>query len=78
VGNLNLSGQAAEASDVLPKLLKLKQLLDQRKDAWSKIPRKKKKAIIQGEKDPVLTVAFTLGQYLQKNFPELVEEYNGV
>ena len=77
MANLTLNGQATKAADIGPKLAKLKQALDARKAIWTKLPIEKKKKWVASEKDPVMTLAFTIGQYLQKNFPELVEERNG-
>lgn len=71
--NLNLTGQAAEASTINPKLLRIKQLMDDRKELWDKLPIAKKKKWITSNKDPIMTAMYQVGQYIKTNFPELVE-----
>ncbi len=68
MATLNLTGQNAERTTIAPKLLRLKQLLDERKVIWSKIPVEKKKKWIKSEKDPVMNLAWDIYKYLDKNF----------
>ena len=65
---LNLTGQSIEYSDVAPKLLKLKNLLDQRKDIWNKLPLSKKKMWVTSNKDPIMSIAWDVYKYLRNNF----------
>jgi len=68
MATLELSGQSLERADIAPKLLKLKNLLDDRKDMWAKIPFEKRKAWMQSGKDPVMDIAWDVWNYLKNNF----------
>ena len=65
---LNLTGQALERDDIQPKLVKLKQLLDQRKAIWAKLPVAKRKAWVTGGNDPIMDIAWDVFNYLETNF----------
>lgn len=67
---LNLSGQETECIGLRPKVVKLKQLLDARKEVWDRIPTAKKKLWITSGKDPVMTLAWDVYRYLRDNFFE--------
>lgn len=77
MADLNLIDQETYKTQIQPKLLLLKQQLDLRSGIWAKVSREKKKAWIQSGKDPIMTIAFQMGQYFKDNFPELLEDYNG-
>ena len=77
MANLNLIDQETYKTQILPKMLQLKAQLDLRSEIWAKVSREKKKAWITSDKDPIMTLAFQMGQYFKDNFPELLEDYNG-
>ena len=68
MADLNLEGQSTEASTINPKLLAFKNLLDQRKTIWQRIPFAKRKAWILSDKDPIMSAAWDTYKYLSKNF----------
>jgi len=68
MATLNLTGQNLERADIAPKLLKLKNLMDQRLPIWQKIPREKKKKWVQSDKDPIMGIAWDVYKYLNNNF----------
>lgn len=68
MATLNLTNQEVDKQDISPKLLKLKNRLDQRKVIWDKLPIEKKKRWIQSEKDPIMDIAWDMYRYLRNNF----------
>jgi len=76
--NLNLTDQETEKAAIAPKLLKLKQLLDERKLIWDKLPDEKRKKWIQSGKDPVLDIAWDMYKYLHKNFFKGADRYGDI
>lgn len=73
---INLTGQAAAKTQIAPKLLQLKNLMDERKEIWAKLPVAKKKAWIQSDKDPIMGIAWDVYKYLRNNFfGEETDEY---
>lgn len=68
MATLNLTGQSVEYADIAPKLLKLKNLMDQRKEIWNKISTEKKKLWVTSDKDPIMSVAWDVYKYLRNNF----------
>lgn len=77
MANLTLINQEAYKENIQPKMLLLKQQLDLRAEIWAKLDRDKKKKWVTSDKDPLMTLAFQMGQYFKDNFPELLEDYNG-
>ena len=65
---LTLSNQKTAKSTIAPKLLTLKQELDKRMEVWQKIPPEKKRAWIKSDKDPIMSLAWDLYKYLDRNF----------
>ena len=68
MADLVLTGQAIERDDVQPKLIKLKNLMDQRKVIWQKIKPAKRKAWVLSGDDPIMDVAWDVYNYLESNF----------
>ncbi len=68
MADLVLTGQGIERADIAPKLLKMKNLLDQRKVIWQKIPPEKRKVWVTSEKDPIMDIAWDIWTYLRANF----------
>ena len=68
MANLNLTGQDVEYSTIAPKLLRLKQCLDERKVIWAKIPVEKRKLWVTSDKDPIMSIAWDIYKYLRNNF----------
>ena len=77
MADLVLVDQEAYRDNILPKMLLLKKQLDLRADIWAKVSDEKKKKWVTSGKDPLMTLAFQMGQYFKDNFPELLEDYNG-
>jgi len=77
MANLTIVDQEAYKETILPKMLLLKQQLDLRSEIWAKVSMEKKRKWITSDKDPIMTLAFQMGQYFKDNFPELLEDYNG-
>ena len=73
---LTLTGQAAEKADVAPKLVKLKNLMVQRKTMWDKIPHNKRCAWISNAatKDPIVEIAWDVYHWLKVNFFEDIDD----
>jgi len=68
MADLRLAGQSVERDDVQPKLIKLKNLMNQRKTIWQKLPFAKRKAWVTSEKDPIIDIAWDIYNYLDTNF----------
>ena len=68
MANLNLTGQDVEYSTIAPKLLRLKQCLDERKAIWQRITFAKRKAWVVSGKDPIMSLAWDIYKYLDNNF----------
>ena len=68
MANLDLTGQDVEYSTIAPKLLRLKQCLDERKVIWHRITIAKRKAWVVSGKDPIMSVAWDIYKYLDRNF----------
>ena len=68
MADLNLTGQNLERADIAPKLLKLKNCLDERKVIWQKIPVEKRKLWVTSEKDPIMDISWDIFKYLRNNF----------
>lgn len=65
---LELTGQSLERDDIAPKLLKLKNLMNQRKIIWDKLPIEKKKAWVASGQDPIMQLAWDVFNYIRGNF----------
>ena len=68
MATLNLSGQNLERADIAPKLLRLKNLMEQRKPLWQKASYDKRKKWVQSDKDPIMGIAWDVYKYLRDNF----------
>jgi len=75
--DINLTGQQTEYSTIAPKLLRIKQLMDQRKVIWDRLSDEKKKLWITSNKDPIMSAFAQMIQYACNNFIEIVEHYDG-
>lgn len=67
---LNLTGQEAYAQNIQPEILTLKSLMNDRKVVWDKISNAKKKAWITSDKDPIMSLAWSIYSWLDNNFFE--------
>lgn len=73
---LDISGQQAAYNLIAPKVQNLKDAMDLRKAIWDKLPKAKKIAWIQSDKDPIMGLAWTVYKYLRNNFfGEETDEY---
>jgi len=77
MANLTIVNQEAYRDNILPKMLLLKEQLNLRSEIWAKLDMNKKRKWVAGNKDPLMKLAFQMGQYFKENFPELLEDYNG-
>ena len=66
--NLNLSGQQVEYNTIAPKVQTLKNWMDQRKPIWAKISKEKRKKWVTSDKDPIMSLAWSIYKYLDNNF----------
>ncbi len=64
MATLDLTGQAAARNLIAPKLLQLKQLMDQRKLIWDKIRPHRRLQWVQSDKDAIMAVAVDVYRYL--------------
>ena len=71
---LNLSGQQTDYTDIAPKMLKLKNRMDDRAVIWARLPEKKKKKWILNVDDPIMQLAWDISKYLARKFPDLLKE----
>ena len=65
---LDLSGQQAAYNLIAPRIQQLKNTMDLRKAVWNKLPKAKKIAWIQSDKDPIMGLAWSIYKYLRNNF----------
>lgn len=77
MADLILVNQQTYHDQIAPKIQQLKTQMTLRSDIWNKVSYKKKRLWITSNQDPLMTLAFQMGQYLKNNFPELLEDYNG-
>jgi hypothetical protein len=68
MADLDLSGQAAYASDINPRLQTLRDRLDERKVIWDKLNWAKRKKWVRSGKDPIMTAAWQAYKYLNTFF----------
>lgn len=73
---LNLTGQNLEREDILPKIIKLKSLMNERKTIWDKLPYKKQNAWVMSDKDPIMALAWSVHRYLKDFFKGLDDGTN--
>jgi len=68
--NVNLSGQGIERDQIAPKLLRLKQLMVERKAIWDRLSDEKRQLWLDraAAKDPIMDLAWDVYRYLHKNF----------
>ena len=76
MAKLILDNQTIVAGTIGTKVNSLKTTLDNRKTIWGKIPSEKKVKWIKSGKDPIMTLAWNLYQYLD-GFFGLEEIRNG-
>ena len=70
MSNLNLTGQATLASSIQPKIVNLKSAMNERKPIWDKLNNTKRKAWIDSNKDPIMSLAWSIYNWLHNNFFE--------
>jgi len=68
MANIKFTGQDIESSSIQPKLLKLKTLMDERKEIWHKISFDKRKVWVTSNADPIMDIAWDVYKYLDTNF----------
>jgi len=65
---LNLTNQTIAKDTIEPKLVQLKTMLDARKEVWQRIPVEKRVVWLKSNKDPIMSLAWSLYKYLDKEF----------
>jgi conjugal transfer/entry exclusion protein len=65
---LNLINQQAATTQIQPYINTLKNRLDNRKAVWDKLSVEKRRQWILSDKDPIMTLAYSIYKYLHKNF----------
>ena len=68
MAKLILDNQTIIATTIGTKVNSLKAVMDSRKAIWGKIPPEKKVKWIKSGKDPIMTLAFNIYQYLDGFF----------
>jgi len=71
---LNLIHQSIYAQQIQPKITQLKNLMNERKVLWDRLNNKKRKLWITSGKDPIMTLAWNVYNWLHNNF---FGDYNG-
>jgi len=65
---IRLINQQAYTNNIAPKINILKNQLDDRKDVWARVSLEKKKQWVTSGKDPIMTLAWQMYNYLRDNF----------
>ena len=73
MANLKLDNQKNHRNNIAPKIQQLKNQLDARQEIWNKISPEKKYAWVKSGKDPIMTLAWEMYEYLRDNFFEGVK-----
>jgi hypothetical protein len=68
MADLRLISQQTHRDQIAPKINQLKTQLDLRKDIWVKVSPEKKRQWVQSGKDPIMTLAYQMYEYLHDNF----------
>ena len=71
---VNLTGQATAVSQIQPHIVDLKNLLDDRKVLWDKLPENKKVAWVTSGIDPVMVLTWNIVTYLRNNYKEMIQK----
>jgi hypothetical protein len=71
MATLTLTNQAALATDIKTKTGSLQTALDERAAVWFRLPVEKRREWIKGGKDPVISEAWKIYEYLRKYFREV-------
>jgi len=73
---IELTNQKMQSDTITPKLLLLKNMMNSRKEMWLKVPYSDKKKWVKSDKDPIMTLAFSIYKYLHNNFfgPKFYDE----
>lgn len=66
--HLNLTTQATKAGNIQTQMNQLRNLMEQRKAIWDRLPTAKRKAWIKSGKDPIMSLAWNTYRYLRDNF----------
>lgn len=66
--SLVLTGQQAARTQIAPKLMQLKELLDARLPLWNKLTALQKKRTVVNNRDPIISVAWDVFKYLRVFF----------
>jgi hypothetical protein len=73
MADLKLINQQTYRDQIVAKINQLKTQLDLRKGLWAKCPLEKKKQWVKSGKDPIMTLAYQMYEYLNDNFFEGVK-----
>ena len=68
MAEFRLINQQAYANNIAPKVQVLKNQLDDRIDVWQRVSIEKKKQWVTSGKDPIMTLAWQMYNYLRDNF----------
>lgn len=70
MGLLDLIGQLDLKNGIALKIQQLKDAMELRRPIWERASYEKKKLWITSDKDPVMSLAWTIYKYLRKFFKE--------
>ena len=68
MATLDLTLSGTDKTKIQTGLVTLKAHLDLRKEIWAKLPLEKRKAWVLSDKDDVITLAYDVYKYLDRNF----------
>lgn len=74
---LDLTNQAAIASQIQTRILVLQDRLAERLPIWKKLSVKRRRAWVKSGKDPIMTLAWQIFKYLRDNFFQTEDMDNG-
>ena len=76
MAELNLNGQAGIAAQVGPKLVQLREALEQRLPVWQKLTAEQKRRwlAVAAERDPLLHMARQMAEYLMETWFDGIRE----
>lgn len=75
MATINLTGQDADFTTIRPKIIKMKQMMNDRKVIWDKLPHAKRKVWVTSGQDNIMTLAYQTYQFLCEFFDSEEKEH---
>ncbi len=70
MANLSLTGQSTISAQVQQRINALRTEMEKRREIWYRLPYEKKRAWILSDKDPIISLAWTIYKYLRPWFQD--------